>query len=119
MIEDGKTDQVFQALASAARRQMLDLVRIHPGIAVGTLAESFDFTRIAVMKHLSVLESADLVISEKSGRTRKLYFNAIPIQIIYDRWSDEYSAYWSSKLTLIKYQAESKATNNTKETKNG
>ncbi|MCI5045268.1 MAG: helix-turn-helix domain-containing protein [Aquisalinus sp.] len=107
-MEDADTDKVFQALANSARRQMLDIIRVEPGISVGKLAKSFDFTRIAVMKHLTVLEEANLLISEKEGRTRSLYINTIPIQIIYDRWSDEYSGYWSSKLTDIKYITEAK-----------
>ncbi|MCI5048461.1 MAG: helix-turn-helix domain-containing protein [Aquisalinus sp.] len=108
MAEDAETDKVFQALANTARREMLDIIRIEPGISVGALARSFDFTRIAVMKHLAVLEEADLVISEKNGRTRNLYINIIPIQIIYDRWADKYSSYWGSKLTQIKYLSEAK-----------
>ena len=99
-------DAIFQALAHETRRAMLDIVRNSPGIAVGALAAEFDVSRIAVMKHLTVLEDAGLIISEKDGRSRKLYFNAAPIQMIYDRWTDEYSSYWSSKLTHIKYLAE-------------
>ena len=86
---------------------MLDIVRDTPGITVGALATRFDVSRIAVMKHLAVLEQAELIISEKSGRTRKLYFNAVPIQLIHERWTTDYSAYWAGQLTRIKYLAES------------
>ena len=101
-------DLLFQALAHESRRRIVDLVKDRPGIRVGELAAAFDVTRIAVMKHLAILEEANLLISEKQGRTRCLYFNAAPIQMIYDRWTTEYSAYWASKLTQIKYNAESK-----------
>ena len=37
-----------------------------------------------------------------------LYFNAAPIQMIHERWTDEYSAYWAGQLTNIKYRAESR-----------
>ena len=66
------------------------------------------------MKHLAVLEAADLVISSKEGRVRKLYFNAVPIQLIYDRWTTEYSAYWSENLTRIKYRVEARSGNRKK-----
>jgi hypothetical protein len=39
---------------------------------------------------------------------RHLYFNAVPIQIIYDRWTTEYSAMWAKRLTRLKYRIESK-----------
>lgn len=87
---------------------MLDIIKEEPGIGVGALASEFDVTRIAVMKHLAVLEGAGLVISEKDGRMRKLYFNAAPIQMIHDRWTSDYSAYWAGQMTRIKYLAESK-----------
>lgn len=101
-------DAVFQALANASRRHMLDCVKASPGLTVGELAAQFDVSRIAVMKHLRVLEDARLVVSQKDGRTRRLYFNAVPIQLIHERWTTEYSAYWSGGLTRLKYAAESR-----------
>jgi len=101
-------DAIFQALAQTSRRRMLDIVKQEPGIGVGALALDFDVSRIAVMKHLAVLEEAGLIVSEKDGRVRKLYFNAAPIQMIHDRWTSEYSAYWAGQLTHIKYLAEAK-----------
>ena len=106
MLDDSSTDDVFHALAHRSRRRMLDIVKNNPGIGVGELAVQFDVSRIAVMKHLDVLESAQLVISEKQGRTRKLYFNAAPIQLIHKRWTTDFSAYWAGNLTRIKYLAE-------------
>lgn len=97
---------VFQALASETRRQILDIVRDDPGCRVVDVCRRFDVSRIAVMKHLRILEEANLVISRKNGRTRELYFNAVPIQMIYERWTDEYSAYWASQLTDIKLKSE-------------
>lgn len=101
-------DAVFQALANESRRRMLDCIKAEPGIPVGALASEFDVSRIAVMKHLAVLEAAELVVSQKDGRSRRLYFNAAPIQMIYDRWTNEYSAYWAGELTKIKYLAEAR-----------
>mgnify|MGYP002077998957 CR=1 FL=1 len=97
---------VFHALAHETRRRVLDVLKAHPGIGVGELAGHFDVTRIAVMNHLAVLEDAGLVVSEKDGRTRRLYLNAAPLQMINDRWLDDYTGHWARKLTGIKYAAE-------------
>lgn len=105
---------VFHALASDVRRRMLDELKATPGITVGELARGFDVSRVAVIKNLRVLEDADLVLSRKVGRTRKLYFNAVPIQLIHDRWTTEYSAFWSSQATQIKFAAEQRAANDKK-----
>ena len=103
-------DLIFAALAHPARRKIIDLLVQVPGCSVKWIASKFDFSRIAAMKHLTVLENAGLVLSEKHGRTRKLFFNPIPIQQIYDRWTTEYSALWAGRLTRLKYTIESKET---------
>lgn len=99
-------DDIFHALASTHRRKMLDIIRNDPGCSVTEVCRAFDVSRIAVMKHLATLENAALIISEKRGRKRLLYFNAVPIQMIYERWSSEYSALWAGELTAIKYRLE-------------
>ena len=55
---------------------------------------------------VEVLEEAGLLISEKQGRTRRLYFNSAPIQMIHERWTTEYSALWAGKLTRFKHLVE-------------
>ena len=99
-------DNVFHALASPVRRRILDVLTEQPGCSVREVCRHFDVSRIAVMKHLTVLEQAGLIISEKRGRTRALYFNAVPIQMIYERWTTEYSALWAGKLTAFKHRIE-------------
>lgn len=102
-------DLVFHALSSQPRRRILDIVQARPGASVGDVAKYFDISRIAVMKHLRVLEEAELIIPRKQGRVRELYFNPVPIQMIYDRWTSDYSKFWASKVTDLKFQAEQAA----------
>ncbi len=106
MITNDDMDAIFHALAHNTRRTMLDYLRDRPGMSVGDLAKNFDVSRIAVMNHLAVLEKANLITSEKDGRTRRLYLNAMPIQDIRDRWVDSYSAHWAERVNIIKHAAE-------------
>lgn len=99
---------VFHALGSATRRRILDIVKAEPGCAVGEVARHFDTTRIAVMRHLRVLEEAELLISRREGRRRRLYHNAVPIQLIHDRWTTEYGALWSGRMAEVKYRVEAR-----------
>lgn len=109
MYTDGDMDAVFHALAHATRRAILDHVRAAPGQGVGELARRFDVSRIAIMNHLAVLEGAGLLVSQRDGRTRRLYLNAAPIRMIYDRWIDQYTDYWAGRTTALKYAAEQAA----------
>jgi predicted transcriptional regulator len=99
-------DLVFHALANRTRRKILDLIKAAPGSCVGDVCKYFEVSRIAVIKHLRVLEQAQLIVLQKNGRRRELYFNAVPIQMIYDRWTSEYSAFWASKATDLKFLVE-------------
>jgi len=109
-------DIVFHALAHAGRRKIIDIVKNRPGSNVSEVCEHFDVSRIAVMKHINLLEDAGLVVSEKDGRARRLYFNVVPIQLIHDRWSDEFSGWWAGRLADIKYRVENSAANRDDET---
>ena len=113
MITNDDMDLVFHALAHQTRRRILDLVRDRPGHSVGELAKAFDVSRIAIMNHLKVLEDANLITSQKDGRSRRLYLNAMPIQAIHERWIDGFSAYWADRLSFIKQAAEHVAQTNT------
>lgn len=108
-------DTVFQALSHPVRRQMLDLVRANPGSPVGAVCEPFAMSRIGAMKHVAVLEDAGLLLSHVEGRRRLLYVNAVPIQMIYDRWISDWSSLWAHEITTIKYRAESQQSRTTKE----
>lgn len=50
-----------------------------------------EMTRFGVMKHLKVLSGANLVVTEKAGRSKLHYLNPIPIQMIHDRWISKYA----------------------------
>ena len=106
-LADEPLDSVFHALAHCVRRKILDYVVAHPGCSAGDIAVQFQISRIAVSKHIKILHKAELLIVEKSGRSSLHFFNAIPIQMIYDRWTDEYSQFFASQLNAFKQQLES------------
>jgi predicted transcriptional regulator len=114
MTEDD-ANKLFHALASETRRRILDHLRDEPGQPVGELARKFDVSRIAVMNHLSVLEQSGLLVSERHGRQRKLYLNVTPIQLIHDRWLNDYTAHWASRLTDLKASVEQSEPNDIEE----
>jgi DNA-binding transcriptional ArsR family regulator len=101
-------DATFFALSSELRRRMLDVLKRDGGCNVNFICEQFagEIGRFAVMKHLAALERGGLVVSAREGRERRLWFDATPIQLIHERWTTEFSAYWAARLTRLKYRAE-------------
>jgi DNA-binding transcriptional ArsR family regulator len=97
---------VFKALADQSRRELLDLLYLKDGQSLTELESHLPMTRFGVMKHLRVLERAGLVATRKNGRETLHYLNAVPIQMVYDRWVSKYSKGWSRSLTELKYDLE-------------
>jgi uncharacterized protein YndB with AHSA1/START domain/DNA-binding transcriptional ArsR family regulator len=86
-------DPVFGALADPTRRHLLDLLFERDGRTLGELVAAVPgMTRFGVMKHLRVLESADLVATRRVGREKHHYLNPVPIRRLHDRWLDKYRA---------------------------
>jgi len=108
-MKDASVDALLSALANSSRRRMLDLLMAHPGMSVKALASHFDTSRVAVLKHVDVLEEVELVVSKKEGRTRHLFFNAVPIQLLHDRWTSHYGAFWSQRMVDVKSRLEGRA----------
>ena len=84
-------DRVFKALADPTRRFLLDLLFAREGRTLTELESEVEMTRFGVSKHLKVLEDADLVVTEKVGREKLHYLNAVPIRLLHDRWIDKYT----------------------------
>jgi ArsR family transcriptional regulator, arsenate/arsenite/antimonite-responsive transcriptional repressor len=61
------TDNVFAALSSTARRKILAYLSA-ADMTAGEIAERFSMSKPAISKHLSILEGAGLVKSEKIGQ---------------------------------------------------
>ncbi|MFN8081178.1 MAG: metalloregulator ArsR/SmtB family transcription factor [Kineosporiaceae bacterium] len=101
-------DEVFRALADPTRRQLLDALFAQDGQTVGELAERFadSMSRFGVMKHLRVLEEANLVVGVRSGRTRTLHLNPVPIEQIANRWIGKYAARFTSALVGLQQHVE-------------
>lgn len=60
-------DNVFQALASTPRRQIL--AYLDGGeLTAGEIAERFDFSKPALSNHLKILEEAGLIARERRGQ---------------------------------------------------
>ncbi len=102
---EAETAPLWRALADPTRRRILDLLLERPRIT-GEVAAYFRISRIAVMRHLTVLSDAGLIASRKRGRERRYYLNAITLQQIYRRWFDPLAAGWVSGILRLRDSVE-------------
>ena len=100
-------DRVFRALADPTRRFLLDRLFVRDGRTLTELESELEMTRFGVMKHLKVLEEANLVVARRSGREKLHYLNPVPIRQIHNRWIDKYTEHRVSALLDLKSELES------------
>jgi DNA-binding transcriptional ArsR family regulator len=99
-------DAVFKALADPTRRRLLDRLFVQDGLTLTELEAELEMTRFGVMKHLRILEEANLVITRRAGRKKHHFLNVVPIRLIHDRWIDKYTERQVSALTDLKAELE-------------
>ena len=99
-------DAVFRALADPVRRRLLDRLHARNGQTLSELCGGLDMTRQAVTKHLVVLESANLVVSQKRGREKLHFINPVPINDIAERWIGKFDAPRLAALAELKRKLE-------------
>lgn len=109
MIEDTDENRIFKALADPTRRFLLDRLFERDGRTLTELETELQMTRFGVMKHLHILEEADLVVTRRSGREKLHFLNPVPIRLIHDRWIDKYTERQVSSLTELKHILEDSA----------
>jgi DNA-binding transcriptional ArsR family regulator len=99
-------DEVFRALAAPTRRKLLDELFRKDGQTLSQLERRLPMTRFGVMKHLAVLEEANLVVTKRRGREKLHFLNPVPIRQVYERWVTKYTEPWAATLTGIKRELE-------------
>ena len=109
MAETEHEDRVFKALADPTRRRLLDRLFERDGLSLTELESEMEMTRFGVMKHLRVLEEADLVVTRRDGRQKLHFLNPVPIRLVHDRWIDKYTERRVSALSDLKSQLEAGA----------
>jgi DNA-binding transcriptional ArsR family regulator len=91
--------RLFQALADPARRAMLERLALGPA-PVSELARPLPMSLPSVMQHLSVLEAAGLVRSEKVGRVRTCAIAPEALSQA-ERWINARRSEWEDRLDRL------------------
>src|SRR6185312_1493986 len=107
MMRNVDDDAVFKALADPTRRAILDALFAADGQSVTALGERIpEMSRFGVMKHLAVLEAANLVSTRREGRQKLHHLNPVPIGDIADRWISKYAHPFTRALVDLRDELE-------------
>ena len=89
-------DGAFFALSDPTRRGILERLGGGPA-TISDLARSYDLTINGVKKHVGILERADLVVTEKVGRSRHCRLGASGLDEATE-WIESYRRAWDARL---------------------
>ena len=100
-------DHTFGALADPTRRAIL--ARLALGEAtVGELAEPFDISLPAISRHLKVLEAADLITNERTGKHRRCRLKPEALAGAAE-WLDFHKRFWSDSFDRLEARLKTKS----------
>ncbi len=92
-------DRTFSALADPTRRAILQRLG-HGPATISELAEPFGLSLPGLMKHVRILEQAELVTTEKHGRTRQCWLGPEHLDDA-ARWIRTYQRRWEGRLDRL------------------
>lgn len=93
-------DRTFSALADPTRRALLARLEAKDHQSVSDLAQPFDMSLPAVMKHLDILTDAGLISRAKQGRTVTCTLVAKPMEDAM-AWLARYERFWTQQFDRL------------------
>lgn len=96
---DPHLDLLFHALSDPTRRMMLNRLAQGPA-PVTELAGLSGFKLPTILRHLSVLQAAGLVATQKDGRVRSCAFQPGALQPMTD-WLEDQRKVWETRLDRL------------------
>lgn len=93
------TTDAFNAIAEAARRDILDALSLGEA-SVGGLVDQLAVSQPHVSKHLAVLRAVDLVRYRTVGRQRLYRINGAALRPVYV-WVAEFERHWNQRLDRL------------------
>lgn len=106
MVQYQVLDRTFSALSDPTRREILDRLGRGPA-SITELAEPFGMSLTGLKKHVRILEEANLVTSEKVGRTRQCRLGPEQLEDAV-HWIDMYRRQWNRRLDGLEAYLEEK-----------
>ena len=99
MVQFFSVDRAFAALADPTRRAVLERLRDGPA-TISELAAPAGMSLTGLKKHVRILEDAELVTTEKRGRTRHCYLGPRGLEDVKD-WLENYRRAWDDRFDRL------------------
>ena len=92
---------IFAALADPIRRDLLRNLAEHSPRTATQLTEDYTISRQGVLKHLTILEHAGLVVVQQHGREKRYSLTPEPLGEL-EGWIKDIGTRWDARLSRLK-----------------
>jgi DNA-binding transcriptional ArsR family regulator len=99
MVQSQVLDRTFSALSDPTRREILERLAAGPA-SVSELARPIGISLPGVLKHVRVLEAANLITTEKTGRTRECRLGPGDMDVA-TTWIEHYREMWERRFDRL------------------
>lgn len=99
MVKSQTLDRTFSALSDQRRRDILERLQLGPA-SISELAKPSGISLPGVLKHVHILEEANLVTTEKKGRTRECRLGPEQMNDV-TAWIERYRTQWDRRLDRL------------------
>jgi DNA-binding transcriptional ArsR family regulator len=99
MVKSLTLDRTFSALSDRTRRDILERLSRGPA-SISELARPIGISLPGVLKHVRILEEANLVTTEKNGRTRECRVGPEHMEDV-TGWIERYRGQWERRLDRL------------------
>jgi DNA-binding transcriptional ArsR family regulator len=99
MVKSQTLDRTFSALSDGTRREILERLQFGPA-SISELAKPTGISLPGVLKHVRVLEEANLVTTQKKGRIRECRLGPEQMDDA-TAWIERYRDQWERRLDRL------------------
>jgi DNA-binding transcriptional ArsR family regulator len=99
VVKSSTLDRTLAAIADPTRRQILERLG-HGPASISELAQPLRISLPGLLKHVGILEEANLVETRKNGRTRECRLGPARMDDVAG-WVEEYRNQWEGRLDRL------------------
>ena len=99
MVKSQSLDRTFSALSDPTRRDILERLQLGPA-SITDLARPSGISLPGMLKHVRILEEANLVTTEKRGRTRQCRLGPEQMDDVTE-WIERHRQHWERRLDRL------------------
>lgn len=98
--ERANSERVFAALGEPTRRSLVELLSRSGPLTATTMADEYDLSRQALVKHLGVLAEAGIVVSERHGN--EVRYSVVPQSLnVAVNWLENVGSAWDRRIVAL------------------